>query len=307
MAQPGIFMESLLSRFCKVNFMVMERGKILQADYLDLVFDNRNKLYGSYELRKHYNRRATKALGITCLVILLGIGTPVLLGHIHAEEPAEATWTVHETPTQLTDIRLPELTKPPQRPTHPAAPQRSGATVRNTPPVIVQNEQVSPELKPPDVHELKDKLSGPVTSPGEEGEAIAMTAKPHKGIFGDGYSEGKEKTGGSALVKNEPYVNVEEMPEFPGGLKALAAYLKQNLKYPLAALEDGIEGKVYITFVVNDQGTIEQAKLMRGIGGGCDQEALRVVNAMPKWKPGRQNGHVVKVYYTLPVSFVLAR
>jgi protein TonB len=113
------------------------------------------------------------------------------------------------------------------------------------------------------------------------------------------------------IKKEEPkepeiFVVVEQMPEFPGGEKALYEFLAKNIKYPAVAKENGIEGKVYIKFVVNEDGSVSQAQIVRGIGGGCDEEALKVVKQMPKWKPGKQRGKTVKVWYTLPVYFKLA-
>ena len=112
------------------------------------------------------------------------------------------------------------------------------------------------------------------------------------------------------VKKEEPkepeiFVVVEEMPTFPGGDKALYEYLAKNIKYPAVAKDNGIEGKVYIKFVVNEDGSVSQVQLARGIGGGCDEEAMRVVEGMPKWKPGKQRGKNVKVWYTLPVYFKL--
>ncbi len=98
---------------------------------------------------------------------------------------------------------------------------------------------------------------------------------------------------------------VESMPEFPNGMKELYVYLGNNIKYPVMAKESGIQGKVYVTFVVEKNGSITDVKVLRGIGGGCDEEAIRVVAAMPKWKPGKQRGKPVRVQYNLPVRFTL--
>jgi protein TonB len=95
------------------------------------------------------------------------------------------------------------------------------------------------------------------------------------------------------------------MPDFPGGEDALAAYLGKNIKYPKQANEAGIQGRVVLNFVVNEDGDISDIKVARGIGYGCDQEAMRVVNSMPKWKPGKQNGKAVKVSFSLPIMFQL--
>lgn len=109
-------------------------------------------------------------------------------------------------------------------------------------------------------------------------------------------------------VVDEPeiFTIVEEMPEFPGGgEKALLQYLSNNIKYPAIARENGITGTVYVTFEIDQNGKVKDAKILRGIGGGCDEEALRVVMSMPAWKPGKQRGKPVRVQYNLPVRFVL--
>jgi len=95
------------------------------------------------------------------------------------------------------------------------------------------------------------------------------------------------------------------MPEFPGGMAALMKYLAENIKYPSLAKESGIQGRVFINFVVEPDGAISNVKVLRGIGGGCDEEAVRVVERMPKWSPGKQRGKPVRVSYNLPVKFTL--
>lgn len=98
---------------------------------------------------------------------------------------------------------------------------------------------------------------------------------------------------------------VENEPEFPGGMEALAKYLAQNIKYPQLARDNNITGKVFVTFVVERDGRIADVKLLRDIGGGCGAEAIRVVKAMPKWTPGKQRGKAVRVQFNLPVNFNL--
>lgn len=105
--------------------------------------------------------------------------------------------------------------------------------------------------------------------------------------------------------EEEIFVFVEENPSFPGGEEALYSFLRDNIKYPQLARENNITGKVFVQFVVEKDGSISNAKVMRDIGGGCGQEALRVVKAMPKWKPGKQRGKAVRAQFNLPVSFNL--
>ncbi len=107
------------------------------------------------------------------------------------------------------------------------------------------------------------------------------------------------------IVEAEIFTVVEAMPEFPGGMAKLMGFLGKNIKYPPLAKESGIQGRVFINFVVEPNGQISNVKVLRGIGGGCDEEAVRVVNSMPKWKPGMQRGKPVRVSYNLPVKFTL--
>ncbi|MEA3478033.1 MAG: energy transducer TonB [Bacteroidota bacterium] len=101
------------------------------------------------------------------------------------------------------------------------------------------------------------------------------------------------------------FMVVESMPVPPGGLAALYKYLGENIKYPVMAKESGIQGTVYVTFVVERNGSVSDVRVLRGIGGGCDEEAVRVVKNMPKWKAGKQRGKPVRVQYNLPVKFIL--
>ena len=103
--------------------------------------------------------------------------------------------------------------------------------------------------------------------------------------------------------KSEIFTVVENMPEFPGGMAKLSEYLSKNLKYPQSARDSGIQGRVFVNFVIEPDGSVSNVKVMRTLGGGCDEEAIRVVKAMPKWKPGVQRGKAVRVSYILPVNF----
>lgn len=107
------------------------------------------------------------------------------------------------------------------------------------------------------------------------------------------------------VVEEEIFTIVEKMPEFPGGYEALFSYLGKALTYPAMAKDAKIQGKVYVTFVVDRDGSIANVKVLRGIGGGCDEEAVKVIKGMPKWEPGRQRGKAVRVQYNLPINFIL--
>ena len=107
------------------------------------------------------------------------------------------------------------------------------------------------------------------------------------------------------IVEAEIFKVVEEMPEFPGGAAKMMEYIQKNIKYPMMARESDIQGRVFVNFVVEPDGSITNVTVMRGIGGGCDEEALRVVQSMPNWKPGKQRGSAVRCSFTVPIIFKL--
>ena len=107
------------------------------------------------------------------------------------------------------------------------------------------------------------------------------------------------------VVEQEIFKIVEEMPSYPGGEAKLMEFVAKNIKYPQIARETGIQGRVFVNFVVEPDGSVSNVSVLRGIGGGCDEEAMRVVKSMPKWKPGKQRGKAVRVQYMLPVNFRL--
>lgn len=109
----------------------------------------------------------------------------------------------------------------------------------------------------------------------------------------------------NAASNQKIYDEVEEMPEFPGGYGAMMSYLGNNIKYPVVAQENGIQGRVIVGFVVETDGSISDIKVKRSVDPSLDREALRVIKAMPKWKPGKLNGSAVRVIYTVPVVFGL--
>lgn len=107
------------------------------------------------------------------------------------------------------------------------------------------------------------------------------------------------------VVEAEIFMVVESMPEFPGGAVKMMEYISKNIKYPAMARESGIQGRVFVQFVVEPDGSVSKVQVLRGIGGGCDEEAIRVVESMPKWTPGKQRGKAVRVMFNLPVRFTL--
>lgn len=278
----------------------MELQSILKADYLDIIFDKRNKTYGGYELRKNYTQRAAKATGVVLTVLLLILGINTFASRFRGEEqivlndrgPHELTQVIEEVPKTHDAIKPPEPPTPePPSPEPPAA----AATIVNVTPEVVPDDQVT--TPPPTVDDLENKVSGTVNSNGNGGLAPATSVIP-----GDGPGEIPTVVDNTP-PPDKPEEYVDQMPEFNGNV---GQYLRDNIEYPEMAKSSGTSGKVVIKFVVNEDGSISNAHVLKGnIGGGCEEEALRVVNKMPRWKPGKQNGQPVKVYYTLPIRFVL--
>lgn len=264
----------------------MDAKALSQADYLDILFDNRNKKYGSYELRKHYDNRAAMAL-FTVMSLCIALGAYALLH----EEKALSNYIERHCYDSITVSQIPIA------PLKPKIEQPAPVTAAVKPTVANPIAKIVPDEKvidpPKTVDEMKDKESGLVDAEGSKEGTVVATSK------------NTNTTGGGAETSTETnkiLTYSEVLPSFNGDL---IAYLQKNLQYPSFAKENNIEGRVTVQFVVNEDGSIGNAIIKKGIGGGCNEEALRVIMNMPKWKPGMQNGRPVKVYYTLPITFML--
>lgn len=119
--------------------------------------------------------------------------------------------------------------------------------------------------------------------------------------FGQNVDEGNHEEESVELKRDLP----DEMPEFPGGFDKLAEYIQKNLEYPIMARESGIQGRVFVGFIVESDGTITHVEVVRGIGGSCDEEAVRVIQCMPKWNPAKKDGKPVRCQFTVPIVFKL--
>lgn len=265
----------------------MESNQIISASFDDMVFEGRNKNYGAYFLRQIYEKHVKRASIIAILASVAAISAPFIYNYIQSKLPQEA-YKIEEV-TLLDEPPSIDKTQPPPPPATPPPPLKS--TVQFVPPVVKKDEDV-PEEKVPTQEDLKDKDPGPKT---EEGDPDGVDP----GLSDDG---DKGKAG-----EPEPqiYTYVEQMPEFDGGIEELYKYLGKNIKYPPMAQENDITGKVIVQFVVGVDGKISNVEVLKGIGFGCDEEAMRVIKNMPPWTPGKQNGKSVPVYYKLPVKFQL--
>uniref|UniRef100_UPI003D7FCE16 energy transducer TonB n=1 Tax=Pedobacter sp. TaxID=1411316 RepID=UPI003D7FCE16 len=161
---------------------------------------------------------------------------------------------------------------------------------------VVENPVTEQSI--PDLKDLENSVIGPQNKDGP-------------GTVAQGVSTGAAQTGepgGIAIADETIYTTefLEVYPEFNGGMKAWAKFIQRNLNYPDMAQDQGIQGKVFISFVIEKDGSVSDVTLIRGIGAGCDEEAIRVIKKSPKWKPGRQNNQNVRVRYQMPLSFTLS-
>jgi periplasmic protein TonB len=268
------------------------RIDIFSDEWCELVFKDRNQEYGGYSLRKQSSRRHAVSLAIAIMFFVLGVLSPSIIRSITPERKEKDV-----SVRTLTDIKL---DKPKEnvdeivKALPPPPPLKN--VIKFTAPVIKADDQVNEEDQPKLQQEVVESKS-------------AIGSMDFKGGTDDPNAQMPEvmPTEDQKIVeeKMEPFLVVEQMPDFPGGESELYKFLEKNIKYPAMARESGITGTVYIRFVVNKDGSITNASILRGIGGGCDEEAMRVVKNMPPWKPGKQNGIAVPVYFTLPVHFIL--
>lgn len=279
-------------------------NKNFQGGYLDILFAHRNKAYGAYELRKNYDRRMLLSGLLMCSFVLLFVGWNVL------KKDETAVWNPDADnplgcPVEIKTIELPQPKKVPQEQAAVAHAGRTAKTEQFVVTKVVKDDLVDkPQIKPVS----DDALAGPVNNSGlSGGTAIALDKSVNDGTGEPGANLSKKgNTDPTDLSSNnEPMTIVSEKPVFPGGEAAMRKYLADNLVYPMQARRDEVSGTVHVSFVVNTDGAVVDVKLVRGVGSGCSEEALRVVRAMPKWKSGRHNGHSVRVKMTIPVKFVL--
>jgi len=170
-------------------------------------------------------------------------------------------------------------------------------TIEETIPITVHEKKPLPviPIPTPSINVVKDLVDTPDV-PTIDVTANQQTASPTIPVIPLDEPE---------VIDDTPFVVVEDMPVFPGGLSALYRFIGENIKYPQVAKEVGIQGTVFVRFIIERDGSVSNAELLRSIGGGCDEEALRVVNSLPKWTPGMQMGKPVRVSYNLPVKFTL--
>ncbi len=261
----------------------MKPEMILQADVLDILFEDRNKEYGAYTLRRDYNQRLLWSLGGMLGMVLLFVFFQY--------------WKSGKTPsTQFALSGLHDSVKLvtfeiPEPPKEVEPPKKKVATVQYTTPVMVQKT----ETTPPEIKELdKDVRIGKENI---EGEPASQSAAKDNG-------EGDKGAAPVAPAEEAPaiYEKSEIQPMFPGGDAALIRFLHKNLRFDFDEMEPGARMEIRCRFVVDKEGNVQGIDIVKSAGkNGFDEEVVRVVGKMPQWQPGIQNGKKVNVYFTLPV------
>ncbi|MBL7954649.1 MAG: energy transducer TonB [Flavobacteriales bacterium] len=258
--------------------MDLSWNNVLTTTRNEMVFADRNQEYGAFVLRRDYTRRLLMAVVGSVLVFGLAVGLPKIIAALGGEEEVVEAKKIVDVNLDLFEEEKKE--EPPPPPVEPPPPVKIESVQ------FTQLEAVDePVEEPPPTQEvLTETNAGTVT---QEGEKIDEPPPPVE------------------AAEPQIFTIVEEMPSFPGGEAELFKYLGKTVKYPPMAQDAGITGVVYMTFVVDEQGKVRDPKVLRGIGGGCDEEAIRVVKAMPAWEPGKQRGKPVRVQYNLPIRFTL--
>jgi protein TonB len=268
----------------------MDPIDMLNADPLDILFENRNKSYGAYPLRKYYAQRLYISMGVTlslvALISFLYLALQTRTGIATFSQPLP---DIHFNPVDLTPPP-----KPIPQPVKPSIPRVPVATVTETPPLITRDIKQVPPIAT--IEELKEATIGVKTLAG---------VPDNGGTQNNGNPKGTDiQVAAPVETKPEIFERAEVMPEFPGGIEALKRYLVRNLRMPESNLEPGSTVHVIARFVVGEDGKVRDIIIIKEADAVFNAEVKRVISKMPDWKPGSQNHRNVAVYFNLPVNFV---
>ena len=255
-------------------------GKIDLIDngWVDLVFEGKNQAYGAYQLRKNTGARNLKAL-IT-MFIGFAIIAAIVIAKVSIENYIAAQNAAIEADVELASLaekKEAKVEKKDEPEVEKVEIERVKSSVAFTVPEIKKDSEVKED------QEMKSQEE---EAGGEVLKAKEVIAEPEP----------------PKVEESKVFDVVEEMPQFPGGPSALFEYLSKNIKYPVVAEENGVQGRVIVTFVVERDGSITDVKVVKSVDPSLDKEAQRVVKSMPHWIPGKQNGSAVRVKYTVPVT-----
>ena len=269
----------------------MAKVDLTSQEWCDLIFEGRNKDYGAYKMRARAARRLNFSVVLVIVIAAVGFSIPRLITMVTPEKKEVMTEV-----TTLSQLEEPEVKQEEVQKVQPVAPPPPAlkSSIKFTAPVIKKDEEVADEDQMKSQEELTEsKVTisiADVQGTDEEGGVLVEDLK---------------QVVTEAPVEEEVFDMVEQAPQFPGGQAELMSWLGKNIRYPVIAQENGIQGRVICQFVVGSDGSVRDIKVVRSLDPSCDKEAVRVIQSMPKWIPGRQNGKAVSVRYTLPVTFRL--
>lgn len=276
----------------------MEPNKILSSDFLDLLFEGRNKEYGAYDLRKTYNKRIWMALGITALAGALIAAAVLLNSSLKANQKEEVKMSEVTIQEIQQEEKKPEEPPPPPPPPPPKQEPPPKVEMKAfTPPKVVKDEEV--QEPPPAVEELKETKIGTVNQEGIKDVGLAIPP-PSQVDAGKGIVEVKKPE-----PEPEIFTKVEIDASYPGGASAWRNFLERNLRGE-TPVDNGASPGTYtiiVQFVVDVAGNVSDVKALTNQGFGMEQEAMRVLKKSGKWKPAIQNGREVKAYRKQPITF----
>ena len=275
----------------------MAKIDLIDNGWVDLVFEGKNHSYGAYQLRKETGKRNLMAIlvmfaigvAIAAFVAIKGVVENAMKQDVAIEADVELAKLAEKKEAKVEKKEEPKIEK--------VEVEKVKSSVKFVPPVIKKDDEVKPE------EELKSQEELNKTN----------TAIGAFDVKGNDEAAGEVLKAKEVIAQPEPpkeeetkvFDVVEQMPSFPGGPSALFEYLSKNIKYPVVAEENGIQGRVIVTFVVEKDGSITDVRVVKSVDPSLDKEAQRVVKSMPRWIPGKQNGSAVRVKYTVPVTFRL--
>lgn len=267
--------------------MLISKFNLYKSEWLELVFDNRNKDYGAYYLRQHYAGNMARAMGITFLGIGLLCGASIIL---RTDKPLVHIITINNPPVVMPPPIKPIEAVKPHVPSKPLTSPPSAPTVkitRDIPMTVVPDKDAQKPL----VNAQIDGQIGQIDATGTKDPGNALPAAPTGG--GDGTPVDDKTVYGTG--------GLDVMPEPMGGSAAWAKFLNKNLRFPYEA--EGVSGRVYLSFIIEKDGRLSNITIDHAAGHGFDEEALRVLKMAKAWKPGMQNGQPVRVKYQIPINF----
>ena len=292
----------------------MAKIDLCDPKWVDMVFADKNKEYGAYKLRKTVSQRNIKALAILLCAAFLGGGYLAYQIKKHNDElAAQAEYAakmelaaLEQAKKEQAERKKQQKKEEPKKIEPEKVVPETRATVKFTAPVIKDDKDVKEEMPPMVKMNKETKAVGVENKEGTEDRtetaARSTVATPEqivpkieKPVVEAPKPEPKQE------VENKIFTVAEQMPSFPN----VNAWLASHIQYPAVAAENGVQGRVIVKFVVGRDGSVSQAQIVRGVDQSLDREALRVVNSMPKWTPGMNNGQPANVWFTLPITFKL--